>query len=766
MTKPFAQGIPFATKKTNISKILPMGVLLVAQSVVGSYASAQDNTLSAVVVKEKAEQAQGKDSIQAKTTTIGKGQQALRDIPQSITVVTEKLIDDRNLDTLKEALKNTAGITFLAAEGGEEDIRLRGFSLQATGDVFMDGMRDPAFYDRDTFALDRMEVLRGSASMLFGRGSTGGAVNQVSKKAHLIKENQIDITIGNHEYARIQADLNLPLENNNAIRVNAMGNKADNNGSGSEINKQGIAANLRAGIGEKHEISASLFHLNNQNGINYGLPWVRPNAQSTALDNTVIPIDPSTYFGMASDYNHGKATIANLEHIFRINPTTEIKTQFRKGEFSRDQRASAIRWNAPSNNTTPGATPGQNKPTLITGLNNNTRLYRGTNNKIQELDQLLFQSDLNAKFEGWGLQHELIAGVDFAQDKKTVFATRDASQGSQVANKAATTLGNPNDGSRVNEAARLLRVNNQYESSAWGVYAQDTVKINSVFKMVGGLRYDSLKGDYDSYANPVGLIANGTKSSYQMNVGQWSQRLGALYQPNDLHSYHISAGTSFNTSGDTYSLSKENQNLDPEKSLNFEIGAKFDSTDKRFSTRWAAFRSIKLNERNTDPLLSVVTLSGRRHVTGAELDFTGKLTPQLEVYGSLMVIPDAQVDAAAPCSKGSTCSQNTPGERVGDRPALTPLYSGTVWANYAINSKWRLGAGLNFRGNQTPTRSEFKVPAFITADLMAEFKANDYLTWKLNVSNLNNHLYADQLYPGHYVAGAGRLVQLSASIRF
>jgi hypothetical protein len=70
-------------------------------------------------------------------------------------VVTEKLIDDRNLDTMKDALKNTAGITFLAAEGGEEDIRLRGFALQATGDVFVDGMRDPAFYDRDTFFYDR-----------------------------------------------------------------------------------------------------------------------------------------------------------------------------------------------------------------------------------------------------------------------------------------------------------------------------------------------------------------------------------------------------------------------------------------------------------------------------------------------------------------------------------------------------------------------------------------------------------------------------------
>jgi catecholate siderophore receptor len=99
---------------------------------------------------------QGKDGVQATTTRIGKGQQELRDIPQSVTVVTERLIDDRNLDTLKDALKHTAGITFLAAEGGEEDIRLRGFC--AAGHrrrVRQDGMRDPAFYERDTFFLDR-----------------------------------------------------------------------------------------------------------------------------------------------------------------------------------------------------------------------------------------------------------------------------------------------------------------------------------------------------------------------------------------------------------------------------------------------------------------------------------------------------------------------------------------------------------------------------------------------------------------------------------
>ncbi|MDP1340522.1 TonB-dependent receptor plug domain-containing protein, partial [Klebsiella variicola] len=88
------------------------------------------------------------------------------------TIVTEKLIDDRNLDNVKDVLKNTAGISFQAAEGGEEDIKIHGISLQSTGDIFIDGMRDPAFYDRDTFFLDRVELLRGSGALMFGRGSS------------------------------------------------------------------------------------------------------------------------------------------------------------------------------------------------------------------------------------------------------------------------------------------------------------------------------------------------------------------------------------------------------------------------------------------------------------------------------------------------------------------------------------------------------------------------------------------------------------------
>jgi catecholate siderophore receptor len=121
------------------------------------------------------------------------------------------------------------------------------------------------------------------------------------------------------------------------------------------------------------------------------------------------------------------------------------------------------------------------------------------------------------------------------------------------------------------------------------------------------------------------------------------------------------------------------------------------------------------------------------------------------------------VDKAAPCPATGPCAQAAPGERVGDRPALTPRYSGSIWSTLQLSRAWRVGGGLNLRGRQTPTRAEFEVPAFVTGDLMAEWTQNTKLSWKLNLSNLSNKLYADQLYPGHYVPGAGRLLQLTAS---
>ena len=732
------------------SKHLPLGAMLLAASFSSVVCAQSENTLSTVTVREKAEMVEGKDSLRATETNIGKGQQKLRDIPQSITVVTEKHIDDRNLDTLKAALKQTAGITFQAAEGGEEDIRLRGFALSTTGDLFVDGMRDPAFYDRDTFNLDRVELLRGSASMLFGRGSTGGAVNMVNKVPRLMDENQIDVTVGNHNYRREVGDFNQQTGESSALRVSAMTTTADNNGAGSSIDKQGIAGSYRWGIGERDEFTASLYRLENNNGINYGMPWIRPSAGAPVSTSTLLPVSPTTNYGMASDYNHGTATYATLAHTHRFDGDTELTTRIRRGAYTRDQRASTI---------------GFVNPTGLDTLNADTPLKRGQQNKIQDLDTLYVQSDLSAKVHAWGMHHALLSGVDVAQDNKTVYAVRTTAQGlgGLNINRPNTSLGTPNDGAWGNESARALRTSNQYTSTAWGVYAQDLAQIAPHWKLLGGLRYDSLNGNYNSFAAPAdnANATNGVKSNYQMNVGEWSKRIGALFQPSERESYHFSAATSFNTSGDAYALGASNADVPPEQSINLELGAKMDSADKNFTTRYALFRSTKLHERNTDPLVNVAVLSGKRHATGLEMDFTGRITPRWEAYGSFMWIPDARIDEAYKTPGGND------NERTGARPSLTPLFSAALWNTYQINGQWRVGAGLNYRGAQAPNRNPgWVAPAFTTADVMAEYRCDEKLVFKGNVSNLTNKLYADQLYTSFYVPGAGRLVQVTGSYKF
>jgi catecholate siderophore receptor len=707
-------------------------------------------TLPVVRGKASAEKP-GKQDYQATETRIGKGRQELRDIPQSITVVTEKLIDDRNLDTMKELLKNTAGITFMAAEGGEEDIRLRGFPLQATGDVFIDGMRDPAFYERDTFFYDRLELLRGSASMLFGRGSTGGAVNQVMKTPRLLNENQIDLTLSSHGGVRAVGDFNAKTGESSALRVGTMYSYADNNGAGSKIDKAGLAGTYRWGIGERDEFSATVYALENNNGMNYGMPWIRPTTTSAVSETTLLPLDPTAYYGLASDYNKGSANYGMLTHTHRFGQNAELITKVRKADYTRDQRSGTVRFAAAA------AQPDRTAVSLAT-FGPRTVINRGTHLKIQDMQTLTAQSDFASKFKAIGLEHNLQAGVDFADEKKQVYGTLSAAQGGVVPAKPTTTVGTPNDGASVDESLRRLRLANEYRSKGWGAYAQDLVTIAPQWKLLAGLRYDSLDGDYSTYAIPAAAATPVTTTSYRMKISEWSQRAAVLFQPNALMSFHLGAATSFNTSGDAYSLGADNASTPPEQSINVELGAKLDSADGKMTSRFAIFRSTKLHERNTDPLVNLVTLSGKRHAAGFEADFTGRLAQGWEVFASFMWMPVAKIDIGVAGSEGQ-----------GTRPSLTPRYSGTLWTTYQLTPQWRLGAGLNGRSGQQPNRNPgFFAPKFVTGDLMAEYTAiQDKLSFKLNVSNVSNKLYAESLYAGgHYVPGTGRIVALTGSYKF
>jgi catecholate siderophore receptor len=451
---------------------------------------------------------------------------------------------------------------------------------------------------------------------------------------------------------------------------------------------------------------------------------------------------------LASDRNHGSASTLTLQHTYRFSPSSELVTKVRKGEYERDQRSGAIRFAA-------AAQQPNGQAVTLASLSAATVIQRNLHLKIQDMDNTFAQSDFTGSFQLAGMKHSVQAGFDIAKEEKRVYAALTAAQGGAVPAKPRTTFGTPNDGASVDESLRVLRVANAYTAKGWGFYLQDLLQLSPTFKLLLGARYDRLAGDYDQFNIPPSTLP--PTENYRMKVSEWSYRTGLLFQPDPQWSFHVSAASSFNTSGDAYSLNAANANIPPEGAMNVEAGAKWDSADGRFSVRTAIFRATKLHERNTDPLTNAVTLSGKRHVAGFELELAGKLSPQWEVFGSYSWLPVANIDV----------SSATGGEVQGQRPSLTPQHSGSIWTTYQMNPQVRVGGGLTARSSMQPLRNPgYYVKGWVTGDLMAEYKYSHALLFKANLSNASNKLYGDALYPGHYVPGAGRLFQVTGSYAF
>ena len=743
--------------------LLPLAALMLAGSLSSPQtATAQEanaeGTLKTVTVRDKQESpTQAKESLLVKKSGIAKGDQALKDIPQTVTVMTEKLMNDRNLDDLREVLKTTSGVTFLAGETGEEDVRMRGFSLQQAGDIYVDGLRDAPLIERDTFNLDRVEVLKGSASMLFGKGSTGGVVNQVNKQPFLMDQNEVNLTVGNGNARRLTGDFNKQTGEDSALRINAVVHKADN--WGATVDKKGAAASYRFGIGERDEFTASLYHLETDGRPLYSHPWMVDNGTSTNggsganTKGTLVPVlDAKNFYGMASDHLRTDTTHGTLSHKHRFDQDSELKTTLRYGQYSRDLLGTQV---------------GFKSLTQLSDLNDNTALKRSPKARFGDSDVLQAQSDYSSKFQALGFQHSLIAGVDVNHEN----ARRNNSATTGLPTPYADTLvGTPNNGVGITDS-RVLAPTMSFKSQNLGTYVQDTVQWTDEIKLQGGLRVEHFS---TTYTDAQGYSVDLSKTLA-------SPRIGALWQPNANSTYYTSWGTSYNTSGDTYlygvgtSLApltlqgtpqtlKPNANLTtlntpPEKSRNFEVGGKWELFEGKSLLGLAFFHSEKYNERNTDvdSATNQFLLSGKRHATGLEFNFAGRLSPAWEMFYNHTWIPNARIDV----------SSATGNMKQGDRPGLTPEHSASLWSTYRVAPLWRVGAGLNYRGQQTPLiNATIHTAAFTTVDAMVEHTVSDNTVLKLNVSNLSNKLYIDQVYSSFYIPGTARRVELSMKTLF
>ncbi len=756
MTQLNKQALPPAT-------LLPLAAFMLIGSL-GTVQQAQaeeggEKTLKTVTVKDRLESpTASKEGLLVKKSGIAKGDQALKDIPQTVTVMTEKLMSDRNLDDLREVLKTTAGVSFVAGETGEEDVRMRGFSLQQAGDIYVDGLRDAPLIERDTFNLDRVEVLKGSASMLFGKGSTGGVVNQLNKQAFLMDQNEVNVTVGSGSSRRITGDFNHQTSEDSALRINAMAHKADN--WGAFVDKKGAALGYRWGIGGRDEFTASLYHLQTDGRPLYSHPWMvdsgttvnaGPRNSGANTAGILVPVlDAQNFYGMASDHLRTESSYGTLAHKHRFDHVSELKTTVRMGHYSRDLLGTRV---------------GFKNLSSLSGLDGNTVLSRNPKARYGDSDVLQAQSDYSSKFQALGRQHSLIAGLDYSHEQ----ARRNNSATTGLPTPYAEThVGTPNNGLGIVDS-RILASTMSFKSENLGVYAQDTVQLTDEIKLQGGLRVEHFSTRY--------IDAQGYRVGLDKTLA--SPRVGALWQPNPSTTYYTSWGTSYNTSGDTYLYGVGTQlsptitqngrtvananlttlNTPPEQSRNFEVGGKWELFEGKSLLGLALFHSEKYNERNTDvdSATNQYLLSGKRHATGMEFNFAGRLSVAWEVFYNHTWIPTARIDV----------SSATGNMQQGNRPGLTPEHSASLWNTYRVAPMWRVGGGVNYRGKQTPlVNASITTAAFTSVDAMVEHTLSDNTVLKINVSNLTNKLYIDQVYSSFYIPGVPRRVELSLKTLF
>jgi catecholate siderophore receptor len=655
----------------------------------------------------------------------------LQNTPQTVTVVTSELMSAQASTRLEEALKNVPGITLNAGEGGArgDTVNLRGFS--AFNDFFLDGIRDAAVYTRDVFNLESVEVVKGPSATLFGRGSTGGAINQVSKAPTLTLFDSVAADFGtNHEY-RATADINVPLSSTAAFRFNAMGESSEV-ADRDYVNNQrwGVSPSLSLGIGEDDSLIMAYLHQQENNLPDSGVPFVagRP-----------APVPRNLYYGLATDLQTTNDNIGTVrfKHDFNANLTIADTLRYARYEFDYQS-------------TMPNF--GANVPTADTPLDE-IFVGRDAPGSSGTQTNLTNQTDLTVRFTTGAISHTLFTGLEFARQ------TNDLSRYNNPFNKnnnwiPPTPLLTP-DATESLPGIQPITSQQNTTAHAAAMYATDTVGITQYVDLVAGLRFDQFSADYVQYTWSTGAVLN---LNHTDNV--LSPRAAVVFKPTPQQSYYLSYGTSFDPSAEALSLTTKTANLGPVKATTYEAGAKSSWIDGRLSTTAALFRTEVDNAQTNDPENPTLTvLNGDQRVDGLELGATGYLTKHLEIVAGYTYLD------------GKTLSSGTPAY-VGQAMPNVARNALNLWLEYELTDAWEIGGGGNWLGpryadsGQTAT-----IPGFVVWNAMASYKLSRTVSLQLNVLNLTNKVYYENSYytsaaENHIFPGAGRAARLTIRATF
>ncbi|MBV8124559.1 MAG: TonB-dependent receptor, partial [Paucibacter sp.] len=550
---------------------------------------------------------------QSSMSSVGaKTPQALRDIPQTINVVDKQLMQAQGAASLPDALRNVPGITIGGAEGGQigNNINLRGFTART--DIYLDGFRDRGQYYRDLFDLEQVEVLQGPSSMLFGRGSTGGVINQETKQARLVDAIELSATVGSDGRVRTTLDDSTRLSSTAAVRINMFAQDLKTTRDVMQNKDFGVAPTLRLGIGTPTEITLSALLQHNSDMPDYGVQ---------SLNGQPVTARPDTFYGLASDLTTQDVAMLNgvVKHVFNDTWTLRNQTQFNRYTTNAQETAAHAlsTTNSVAGLITPPAFGNYNPAQLWVELQSHDRNIVDTS-----LDN---QTDLIGKFSTGPITHELILGAEFGHDTYQNQSINRTGAGLPSGYVGFVSLENPSD---APPSTIRTSYGNLAKSSAnsMGFYANDTIVLTEQWKFVTGLRWDRFNAQIN---NTVSLPSNAAQ-----RTSFTSLREGLLYQPTEEQSYYLSYGTSFDPLLEQMTFTNGTQGLPPTKTRSFEGGGKWDLLNDRLSLTFAAF-----NERQ-DNVYSVsngeYTAAGSWLIKGVTFGAVGHLTDRLQISSGYM----------------------------------------------------------------------------------------------------------------------------------
>jgi catecholate siderophore receptor len=652
----------------------------------------------------------------------------LRDTPQIITVIPKAVIEEQGATTLRDVLRNVPGLTMTAGEGGTpagDNLTLRGFS--ARNDIFVDGARDLGAQSRDPFNLEQVEVVKGPGSSFTGRGSAGGSINLVNKAPSVNRFFAGTISGGSDTTKRFTGDINLPINDRMAFRLNLLAH--DSGVAGRDVvNNQrwGVAPSFMYGLGTRTRLTFSYYYLGQDNISDYGIPWVPTN--SVALQqyrDQPAPVPRDTFYGFRDrDHENLRADMATVKAERDFNDSITLRNQLRFGYSSRDSMATPPRFTTDVNST---------------AINREMRSWLAEDRVVDN------QTDMRARFSTGKIEHSLVTGLALTYENNQ--------RQNRSAPNSPTTLLNPNPDDVYTGVITLDPRFGDITGKSAALYAFDTVKLSKYVELNGGFRFDRFDVDGVNVTNVTPATPTGYAPITRLDE-MVSWRSGIVVKPKEEGSIYLSYATSISPSLEGLSYNPANTALDPEKTYNLELGSKWDLLDQRLSLNAAIFNVNKTNARTTDPVTNLVTLDGDVRVRGIEIGASGGITRSLRVFGAYTLLDHEFVKSKNPVE-------------IGRRLQNTPRNSFNIWTTYLLPHRITLGGGPRFVGRRFGNNANTRqVDAYWLLDAMASFPLGRHLDLRVNLYNLTNDYYFDRLGGGHLIPGAGRSVLVSAGFRF